>query len=197
MKSVITKYDKALASLFLGLTAVFVLAAALNNDFLDWAFARHHNQLSWFIRPVFLIPFCYFAYKRSLAGIMGTIFCLATSMFWFPEPSSVSPEVREFLKYEVEYLTGHWGVSKILMTLLVPFSFLALGLAFWKRSLWIGLSVVVFMAVGKMIWSVTSAGESGKSIMIPAVIGLVLCLFLIYWGFKRIEKKNGSHVKGA
>ncbi|MBM7605930.1 flagellar biosynthesis protein FlhB [Metabacillus crassostreae] len=184
------KYDKLVASLFAFLTFLFFILALTNRDFLDWAFARHHNQLSWFIRPLFLIPFCYFAYKRSWSGISITIFSLFTSMFWFPEPETVSEQVTLFLEYEVSYLTSELGLSKILLTLLVPISFLLLGLGFWKRNLWIGLSVIVMMALGKMMWSVSSAGESGKSIIIPALVGLLLCVAFIYWGFKILEKKK-------
>jgi hypothetical protein len=54
------------------------------DEFLSWAWARHHNPLSWYIRPLFLLPFCYFAYKRSTWGIVLTLFALATSMVWFP-----------------------------------------------------------------------------------------------------------------
>ena len=32
------------------------------NDSLNWAWARHQNPLSWYIRPLFILPFCYFAY---------------------------------------------------------------------------------------------------------------------------------------
>jgi hypothetical protein len=77
------------------------------NDFLAWAWARHHNILSWYIRPLFLIPFCYFAYKRSWASILGTLVALATSMFWFPAPQTRDPRV-EFLAMEVEWMTGQW-----------------------------------------------------------------------------------------
>ncbi|WP_226670358.1 hypothetical protein [Metabacillus litoralis] len=184
------KYDKLIASIFAFLTLLFFIFAISNRDFLEWAFARHHNQLSWFIRPIFLIPFCYFAYKKSWSGISITIFSLFTSMFWFPEPEIVSEQVALFLEYEVDYLTSEWGISKILLTLLVPISFLLLGLGFWKRNLWIGLSVIIMMAFGKMMWSIFSAGESGKSIMIPAIVGLLLCVFFIYWGFKKLEKNK-------
>lgn len=184
------KYDKLVASLFAFLTFAFFISAITNRDFLDWAFARHHNQFSWFIRPLFLIPFCYFAYKRSWSGISMTIFSLFTSMFWFPEPETVSEQVTLFLEYEVNYLTSKWGLSKVLFTLLVPISFLLLGLGFWKRNLRIGLSVIIMMALGKMMWSVSSAGESGKSILIPALVGLILCVSFIYWGFKLLEKKK-------
>jgi len=37
-------------------------------DFVGWAWERHHNPLSWWIRPLFLIPFAFFAYRRSWVG---------------------------------------------------------------------------------------------------------------------------------
>lgn len=70
--------------------------------------------------------------------------------------------------------------------------FFALGLAFWKRSLLIGLGVVVLMATGKIVWSIQNAGESGKSIIVPAILGLVICSGLIFYGFKRLEIKNNE-----
>lgn len=36
--------------------------------FLEWAWARHHDVLSWYVRPLFIIPFCCFAYRRSPKG---------------------------------------------------------------------------------------------------------------------------------
>jgi hypothetical protein len=52
------------------------------------------------------------------------------------------------------------------------------------------LGVVALMATGKILWSIYNAGESGKSIIIPAIVGLIICIGLIYFGFKRIEKKK-------
>lgn len=184
------KYDISIALIFGLLTILFIVTAMTSETFLNWVFERHQNQLSWFIRPVFLIPFCFFAYKRSWAGISITIFCLFTSMFWFNKPEIISEEVKAFLQFEIDWLGGEWNIQKWLLSLTVPLSFFALGLAFWKRSLLMGLGVVVLMATGKIIWSIQSAGEAGKSIIVPAVVGLIVCTGLIYLGFKRLEKNN-------
>lgn len=184
------KYDKKVAIIFAFFTLLFFIVAITSKDFLDWAFTRHQNQLSWYIRPLFLIPFCFFAFKKSWAGISITIFCIFTSMFWFPEPQSVSKQVEQFLRYEIDYLTGDWNVTKILMTLLVPISLFLLGMGFWRKNLWIGLSVIIMIAFGKIAWSILSAGESGQSIIIPAIIGLLICVVLIYGGFKKLGEKG-------
>ena len=66
----------------------------LHTDFLSWVWARHHNELSWYVRPLFLLPFCFFAYKRSLWGIVVTLLVFPTSLFWFPAPDNPSPAWR-------------------------------------------------------------------------------------------------------
>ena len=109
------------------------------DEFGAWAWERHHNVLSWYIRPLFFLPFCYFAYRRSLSGMILTLVALATSMFWFPAPERSDPMTLEFLAVEREYLTGDWTTAKVLMASLVPISFAALGLVFWKRSIVYGL----------------------------------------------------------
>jgi hypothetical protein len=91
----------SVGTLALVLLAVVAMAATGTFDeFVAWAWARHHNELSWYIRPLFLLPFCYFAYKRSLWGITLTVVALATSMFWFPAPGRVDPGAAEFLAVE-------------------------------------------------------------------------------------------------
>ena len=181
--------DKIIALLFLALTIAFVVVSMTNQAFFDWVFDRHHNQWSWYIRPLFLIPFCFFAYKRSWAGISITIFCLFTSMFWFNRPDVVSDKVMSFLQFEKDWLSGAWNNKKILLISTVPISLFALVLAFWKRSLLMGLAVIVLMATGKIVWSIQNAGESGTSIIIPAILGLIVCSVLIYYGFKKLEGK--------
>lgn len=181
------RYDKLLALVFGALTILLIVLAFTNRAFFDWAYERHQNQLSWYIRPLFLIPFCYFAYRRSWTGIMGTLFVLLTSMFWFPKPAVVNEQVKQFLEMEKEYLSGGWGMTKILISLLVPVSLTVLAAAFWKRNLWFGLSVMALIAVAKMIWSIAYGGEAGRSVLLPAVVGLVVCTGLIYLGYKRLH----------
>lgn len=163
---------------------------ALSPAFFDWAFARHHNPLSWYIRPLFLVPFCYFAYKRSWPGLLGTLFLLMTSMFWFPAPNAVNEQVHGFLLMEQAYLTGGWGWANVLITLLVPASLTVLGMAFWKRSLWLGISILVFIAAAKLLWSIAFGGAAGQSVVIPAILGLIVCIVTIYIGFMKLEKRK-------
>lgn len=184
------KSNHLIAVLFFTLTTLFIVISMTNNLFFDWVFDRHHNQWSWYIRPLFLIPFCYFSYKKNWSGISITIFSLFTSMFWFPRPEVVSNSVMEFLQFEKDYLYGEWSMRKIVMALTIPISFIALGYAFWKRSLFIGIGIVILMSIGKIVWSIQNAGESGKSILIPAIIGLVICCGLMYFSFKKLENKN-------
>jgi hypothetical protein len=188
--SSIRRFDKILAVVFGILSIVFIILAFANERFFQWAFERHQNQMSWYIRPLFLIPFCYFALKRSWGGIFGTVFFLLTSMFWFPKPETAGEQVKSFLEMEQAYLTGNWGVAKILITLLVPLSLGALALAFWKRSLWLGVSVLIFIAVAKMLWSVVFGGASGTAVIAPAILGLADCIALICIGFVRLEKRK-------
>src|ERR687893_2252015 len=100
-------------ALGLALFAMMVVTVTgSTGEFIAWAWARHHNELSWYIRPLFLLPFCYFAYRRSLLGITLTVVALATSMFWFPAPERANPGAAEFLAMEREYLTGEWSLWK-------------------------------------------------------------------------------------
>jgi len=138
------------------------------------------------------LPFCYFAYRRSINGIALTLLALATSMFWFPEPEQPDPEVLEFLAAEKEYLTGDWTLAKVLMSLLVPASLAALALAFWKRSLFFGLVVVNAIMLTKVAWSFYYAGDSGWALLSPALVGVVICDAVILYVAHRVRGKARS-----
>lgn len=172
----VKRYDKYFAILFAVLSVLLLVLAEANADFFHWAFTRHENQLSWYIRPLFLIPFCYFSYRRNLSGIAGTVFLLLTSMFWFPEPDSVNAQVKTFLDMEQSYLTGPWDAAKIILTLLVPVSLAVLSMAFWRRSIRIGTVVLILITAAKILWSLVSGGTSGFTVILPAGAGLFVCI---------------------
>lgn len=160
------------------------------NDFFAWAWARHHNVLSWYIRPMFIIPFIFFAYKRSWKGMFFTILALATSMFWFPAPAVADPAIEQFLEAEREYLTGAWTAQKIFLSLTVPLFFFLLGFSFWKRSWWWGVAVINVAALAKVAWSVVEGGESGWAVLVPTVIGMLVCDAAVYFGVKYIHGRK-------
>jgi hypothetical protein len=181
----------SVGTLALILVAVGMVALTGSTDeFAAWAWARHHNELSWYIRPLFLLPFCYFAYKRSLWGITLTVVALATSMFWFPAPERADPGAVEFLAMEREYLTSDWSLWKVLLGLLVPASFAALAVAFWKRSLVWGVAVINAMVLVKVVWSFYFGEASGGLTLLPsAVVGLAVCDAVILYVVRRRRRR--------
>jgi hypothetical protein len=185
-----------LALVLFAAVAVAVLGSI--NEFTAWAWERHHNVLSWYIRPLFLLPFCYFAYRRSWFGIVLTLVALATSMFWFPAPETTSPAVREMLAAEEEYLTTDWTLWKVLIALLVPVSFAALGLAFWKRSLVWGLAVINGAILFKIGWTFVFSSEAGAMSHLPAaVLGLAVCDAVILYLLHRMRRRSSEPSRPA
>lgn len=185
------KTDFLIGMLFAVATLAFIVLFMTNDMFFNWAFERHHNVLSWYIRPLFIIPMVAFAFKKSYTGIFASIFALFTSMFWFPVPATKSPQVMEFLAFEMEYLKGAWTAPKILISLAVPLFFIMLLTAAWKRNWRWLLGVIIGAAVLKSIWSVTFGGEAGMSVLVPALFGLVVCIVVLGYFMKR--RQAGKH----
>jgi len=190
--------------LSVGMLALVLLAVAIvavtgsTNEFIAWAWERHHNVLSWYIRPLFLLPFCFFAYKRSLFGIVLTLLALATSIFWFPAPETPSPAVTEMLASEEEYLTADWTLWNVLIALLIPVSFAALGVAFWKRSLVWGLAVINGAILFKIGWTFVFSTRAGAMSHLPAaVLGLAVCNTVILYLLHRMRRRSSEPSRPA
>jgi hypothetical protein len=159
--------------------------------FADWAYDRHGNVLSWYIRPLFLPPLAWFAYRRSAWGIAGTLIALATSMVWFPAPARPDRRVLEFLEFEKAWLGGDWNAQKILLTVLVPLSITAYCLAFWRRSLRWGLVILNAMAGGKLLWGVVAGDGTGWAMTAPALTGLLLGdIVLVYVAWRLRARRS-------
>jgi hypothetical protein len=192
------KVDFMFGMFFAAATIVFVILFLTNDAFFEWAFQRHHNILSWYIRPLFIIPMVIFAFKKSYTGIFASIFALFTSMFWFSAPAESSPQVLEFLAFEMEYLKSAWTAPKIIMSLAVPLFFYMLLTAAWKRNWKWLLGVIIGAAVLKFIWSVAFSGEASMSILKPALMGLIVCIGGLWFyirKYKSVKKTNDSKVK--
>lgn len=162
------------------------------SDFLNWAWARHHNPLSWYIRPLFVLPFCYFAYKKSAWGVALTIVAVLSSMFWFPAPAATDPRAAEFLAMERQYITGPWTFTKIATTALVPFWFIALAWVFWRRSWLAGFVVINVGALLKVIWSFYFAGTSAWSIIPPVGLGALAINGVILYAYGRTRRRAAA-----
>ena len=159
----------------------------------DWAFDRHANVLSWYIRPLFLLPLAWFAHRRSGWGIAGTLVALATSIAWFPAPARPDPQVLEFLDFEREWLTGHWDARKVALSLLAPLSLTAYCLAFWRRSVLWGLVVLNLMAGGKLLWGVVAGNGTGWAMTVPALTGLLIgdaVLVAVLWRLRARRRQD-------
>jgi hypothetical protein len=146
----------------------------LLNDFLSWVWERHHNELSWYVRPLFLLPFCFFAYRRSLWGIVATLLLFPTSLFWFPAPEDPSARVEGYLAWEHQFLTEGSVVARVTLLLLVIAFFVALAVAFWKRNWLWGLAVVNTGTLLKVIWSVAFGGAAGWASLAPSLVTLAV-----------------------
>jgi hypothetical protein len=170
----------------------------LLNDTLSWVWARHHNELSWYVRPLFILPFCWFAYRRSLLGLAVTLLVFPTSLFWFPAPENPSARVEGYLAWERQFLTEGNGAVRVALVLLVVTFFVALGAAFWRRSWLWGLAVLNVGTLLKVIWSVAFGGEAGwaslsPSIVTLAIVNTVILLAVRFLRQRRTQQKDAAH----
>lgn len=156
--------------------------------FLEWAWERHHNPLSWYIRPLFILPYCVFAWRRSPAGILLTLAALLTSMFWFPKPEVVDPRVEAFLAMERDYLAGNWGIAKVAWSLAVPLFLVLLARAFWVRSWAMGFLVINIAAAGKVAWGFAYGAADAWSLLPPALAGAAACNVALAWAWRRTRR---------
>ena len=191
------KLDRIMGLFFAISTVVLIYMFFTNRDFFTWAFSRHQNILSWYIRPLFIIPIVIGAYKQSFSILFMSIFCLFTSMFWFPKPEAVDEQVHLFLEFEKNYLTSGWTTEKIVVCTLINITvvifyhslfFIFMIYTTWNRKWGQLLWVVIAGAVLKVVHSILSSGENGMALVKPAVTGLVICIVIIV--FIKNKKEN-------
>ncbi|GAA0990024.1 hypothetical protein Q7689_18805 [Nocardiopsis tropica] len=142
-------------------------------DFAAWAWPRHLNPLSWYIRPLFFLPVAYFCWTRRPLALSLTIAAMLSSFFWFPEPEEVDPAMAAVLAMEEQLFTDPTWVTWASLAL-VPVLLGSLCAAFWYRSLGWGLIVVNGGLAAKISWTVANSGADGLATLLPLGSGMVI-----------------------
>ena len=177
--------------LFASLSILLWVLLMTNVGFANWYFSRHANVLSWLIRPVFMIGFCYFALKRNATLAAAMIFLTLLSSVFFPTPDVVNPTVEEFLAKEKEWILGPLSVMKLTELGALIAGIFLLGYAFWRRSLKWGIILLFIIIFLKILWSVIYGGESAITLVYVAVFtGIVTMIWIIFYRM-RSQKKEG------
>ena len=142
------------------------------HEILNWAFQRHLNPLSWYIRPIFLIFMAFFAYRRSWKGLVITFVLMMSSMVWFPAPETINPQMKTVLEFEKMLLSN--PVSAIFTIAFMMIFVFLIGVAFWKHSLKFGLILLNVTLIGKVILSLLLTGKDGWAPLGNTIFGLIL-----------------------
>tara|TARA_Y100001001_G_scaffold164095_1_gene195094 strand:- start:1150 stop:1722 length:573 start_codon:yes stop_codon:yes gene_type:complete len=159
---------------------IFFYAFITNDIFFEWAFARHQNIWSWIVRPLLMLPFCYFAYCRSINGIFLSTFAILTSMFWFPIPEETNQQVERFLYMERERIQAGFDWKNIVSIVAVIIFLTVTAGSFWKRSLLWGGAAAIAGAIAKIMWSVMESPDNGYAVIPFAVGGIVVLLLGLF-----------------
>jgi hypothetical protein len=158
----------------------------------NWAWDRHHNMLSWMVRPLMILPFIYFSYRRSWSGIVVSLIAIITNFFWFPMPAQVDPSATEFLNVEREYMESAWNLTKVLLTLSVPVGLAAMSYTFWKRSLLMGLLIIDGIFLLKSVFSV-ELDASGWALIPFLIIALAVFNVVILLAVRFVRNHRPGH----
>ena len=155
----------------------------------NWIWNRYQNLFSWYSRPLFIIPACYYAYQRKLGYVIGMLALLATSMFWFAPPDEVSDAVTSYLEWErVAFLDPQNRVPLTILVISVSVFLICLFYAFWQRSLWLGLLVINVGNVLKVLVSVMFRRDAEAVSIVPTLSSMLiinLFAFAVWWWRKR------------
>lgn len=145
-------------------------------DFLSWAWPRHLNPVSWYIRPLFFLPIAYFCWTRRGWWLAATILAMLSSFFWFPAPAKhdTSPTIKAVLDMEHQLFADPSWVTWVTLPL-IPALLIGLGAAFWHRSLGWGLIVINGGLLVKILWTTANSGFDGLAATIaPLGAGMVI-----------------------
>jgi len=163
-------------------------------DLSDWAWARHHNVWSWHVRPLIIIAFCLAAYLRRVWAVVLCALLFPLSAVLFPAPEIPRPEVFALLEQERLFVTraGPAGLA-VFAVAVIGFLWL-LALAFWRRSLWLGVLIANLGGALKVGASVAIWGEAGLATVRPAILTAIvfnLAVFAAWLAWRTWRARQG------
>ncbi|MBB4931153.1 hypothetical protein F4561_001973 [Lipingzhangella halophila] len=149
-------------------------------DFLAWAWPRHLNPLSWYIRPLFFLPIAYFCWKRRPVALTVTMVAMLSSFFWFPapEPGDIDPQMQGVLEMEKQLFADPTWVTWVSLAM-IPVMLGGLCAAFWYRSLGWGLLVIDGALAFKIAWTIANSGSDGLATVLPLGLGALAMTIVI------------------
>ena len=159
----------------------------------NWIWNRHQNLFSWYSRPLFIIPACYYAYHRKPGYVLGVLAALATSLFWFAPPEEVSDAVAGYLEWErVMFLDPHNRIPLAILAFAVSVFLFCLFYAFWHRSLWLGLLVINVGNLLRILVSVLFGGEIGAVAILPTLSSMLVINIIAFaiWKWHRYKTRG-------
>ncbi|MDN3241392.1 hypothetical protein [Glycomyces tritici] len=159
----------------------------LVTEFFEWAWPRHLNPISWYIRPLFFIPIALFAWRRQGWWMSLSIVAMLSSFFWFPEPAEVDPAAQAILDMEAElFAQPSWQTVISLGT--IPIFLGGLVWAFWRHSIGIGLWVVNVGVAYKAAWVWVNTDFAGFMHVVPIYAIALLVINALTIGFAKWRK---------
>ncbi len=178
----------------LSYSAVLLTNAWLNGAHLgEWIWNRHQNQFSWYSRPLFIIPACYFAYKQQLGFVIAMMALLGTSLFWFAPPTEVSETISQYLAWERQmFFDPENRIPIIILSISVLLFLFLLFYAFWQKSFWIGLLVLNIGNLLKIGVSILFGGETGMASIVPTLSSMVIINIIAFIIWKMKKSKSSS-----
>lgn len=158
----------------------------------EWIWLRHRHPFSWYSRPLFIIPACYFAYRRRLLLVIGFMVLLLCSLFWFPSPEVVPESFVAYLDWEKQLFFTNKSILPLTLLIFFVSGFLfSWFMAFWNRNYWLGLILINVSTILKILVSVWLAEQAGFAAVAPSIFSLAivnLAAFL-FWIFQ-IKRKS-------
>lgn len=171
-------------------SAVMLFNAGVNGEKLgDWIWNRHQNQFSWYSRPLFIVPACYYAYRQNIFLIAGFMVLLFCSLFWFSAPDQVPEHVMRYLEWEKQlFLSNESVFTLLLMVLAVVVYLYLLFYAFWRRNPWMGLVLINVGTITKIVVSISLGKEAGGAAVVPSLSSLAIIntFALVIWKRKKM-----------